>query len=252
MLLLLVLLLFASTVLGDVIIIDPQKHQNYSNNDVVMVSWNETGIVPLLSDFSNYTFVLCTGSNDKIVAVKTLEEEVKVKQKDIWSFELRVAVNSTNIYYIQVFASGERYFSIHYTERFIVGANGTLADHSDEDPPAAVTVDRKVKPSTTINSKYFTVPYELQYTLGSVRYAPMLPTVGSIAPTKRWSGASSAKLTSRYKKGKTTPIVAYTVTQPDSRSVETWPNTGKTQAGPSGWHDALITAKPTRRTNKSL
>lgn len=237
-------------VIADVMMVDPQRHHNYSNNDIVLVSWMDTGAAPLLSDFSNYTFVLCTGTNENITAVQILRNQTKVASNAI---ELPLSVQLTDVYFIQVFAAGPRYYSIHYSERFTVYANGTLKDDEMDNPPPAVTVDLTYKPSSvaSINSKYFTIPYDLQKTLGSVRYAPMQPTVPAVAPTRRWTGLSSRKLTSKYSRMTGSPNVAYTVTQPNTRSIETLPNTIRCEQGPTGGYEALITEMPTKRATRS-
>lgn len=235
---------------ADVMMVDPNGHQNYTNYDVILLSWMDTGVAPLLSDFSNYTFVLCTGSNENITAVQTLRNQTKVSNNAI---ELPLSVEFTDVYFIQIFAAGPRYYSIHYSERFIVYANGTLKDDEMDNPPPAVTVDLKYRPSSvaTVNSKYFTIPYDQQKTLGTVRYAPMQPTVPVVAPTRRWTGLSSRKLTSKYHKMTGSPDVAYTITQPNTRSIETLPNTIRGELGPTGGHGPLITEKPTKRTKTS-
>lgn len=257
----LLLQLFLITIArADVFIYKPDVNQKYElskgSSATVQVSWVDTLRKPKLYEITTYTFVLCTGDDNNIQPVATLQKNVpasKFNTKDntylakIYSKQVR----KSGLYFLQVVSSGKDFVTIHYTDKFsiILDGDSVIPSHDmTAPPPPAETINSKSKNKSkgkatstplSINSDYYTIPYEKQTTLGSVRYAPMQSSPGTKTSKTRWS---SKMLTTKnrkkfsklpvftkaggYAKGsKMNPNVEYTITQPPSSTAKTSINT---------------------------
>ncbi|CAI6422218.1 ALI_HP2_G0008290.mRNA.1.CDS.1 [Saccharomyces cerevisiae] len=196
MLIVLFLTLFCSVVFRtaycDVAIVAPEPNSVYdlsgTSQAVVKIKWMHTDNTPQEKDFVRYTFTLCSGTNAMIEAMATLQT---LSASDLTDSEFNAIIENTvgtdGVYFIQVFAQTAIGYTIHYTNRFkLKGMIGTKAAN-----PSMITIAPEAQTrittgdvGATIDSKSFTVPYNLQ--TGVVKYAPMQLQPATKVTAKTW------------------------------------------------------------------
>ncbi|CAH6723846.1 putative cell wall synthesis protein Kre9p [[Candida] jaroonii] len=141
-----------------------RKPFNIENNTVnLSIQWIESNSSPKLDLIHNYTLVLCTGPNDKIIPVHTLvwEEQLDRYEKSIFLED--------GVYFVQVYARGSDFYTIHYSEKFVVG----VSDGFYENPPSSVI-------------HYY--GYSTSLDESRIQTAPPFPKIGSKITQNRWTG----------------------------------------------------------------
>lgn len=165
-------------------------------NDTVALSvqWIDSNSIPSLDQIHNYTLVLCTGSNDNITAVETL-----VWEEEILRFDDVIGLDN-GVYYVQVYARGDEFYTIHYTEKFVIGE----VEEFDMNPPPSVI---HYYDETSID--------ELR-----IQTAPPFPQIGSTITKSRWTqtrpkptGFSYTNLRSQYPEYDYTVIPLFTTSR---------------------------------------
>ncbi|CAI4037853.1 hypothetical protein SMKI_04G1870 [Saccharomyces mikatae IFO 1815] len=176
----------------DVAIVAPEPNSVYdlsgSSQATIKVKWMHTDNTPQEKEFIKYTFILCSGTNAMIEAMATLQT---LAATELTGNEFNAIIENTvgtdGVYFIQVFAQTAIGYTIHYTNRFklkgMVGsklANPSMITIAPEAQTRITTGDL----GATIDSKSFTVPYNLQ--TGVVKYAPMQLQPATRVTAKTW------------------------------------------------------------------
>ena len=178
--LLLLLTLCVRLAHGDVSISKPLTGQTYEVSDgvaKVSVTWIESNAQPKLTDIESYTFVLCTGPNANIKAVKTLAKQIKASDISGYTYDLSIDsdVGQDGYYYIQIYATATNGWTIHYSNRFMLegmtGSYEPTVGAVTKPPDAQTSLANGDNTMVSIDSKSFSVPYLSQ--TGRTRYAPM-------------------------------------------------------------------------------
>ncbi|CAI4058282.1 hypothetical protein N7582_001068 [Saccharomyces uvarum] len=184
--------LASQTVYCDVAIVAPAPNSVYdlsgSGQATVNVRWMHTDTTPQENDFIKYTFTLCSGTNAMIEAMATLQT---LTAAELTSNEYGAVIENTagtdGVYFIQVFAQTAIGYTIHYTNRFkLKGMKGSKVANPSMVTIAPVPQTRITTGDlgATIDSKSFTVPYNLQ--TGVVKYAPMQLQPATKVTAKTW------------------------------------------------------------------
>ncbi|KAK6454577.1 uncharacterized protein RJT20DRAFT_130740 [Scheffersomyces xylosifermentans] len=266
-------LLFLQLVVADVLLQAPDMGNAYISYNQplnVSVEWSESSLKPLLSEMRNFTFALCTGPNENIKSVQQLAKGVKPDELKDGSNNKFIATikNTTKLedgaYYIQVVSVGDKFYTIHYTNRFSISRSNDTEPDMDAlsaVSPQALTMflDKTSSKLPEIKPEYFKTPYMLQ--TGTIKYAPM-QEIPSRTVTERWAPRTS--LTSKWRGPKYTkiggygggkkhtPVVAYTITQPATYSLRTIRNTLPPAPGPTTYYDPSQKLKtPTKASKKT-
>lgn len=242
--------------LADVSLLHSVKSQSFhpnKNGEVeIDISWIDDGFLPHVSKITHFTISLFGGSNNDMRNIKTLAPNITLSSiekngsaaKPNWNYHVKFDQNTTGNgwYFFQVVSTIGDFetYTIHYSQRFQLlnmAKNTTNTHWQNLPPPAADTTTSRATSKDNRMSEYFTVPYAGQ--TGSIRYAPMMPTVDTTTTNKRWqSPLSKTSLTTFTKVGQTAPTVAYTITQPQTQVFVTSPNTAKPTKNPSSWYPA--------------
>ncbi|CAI4057665.1 hypothetical protein SKDZ_04G1890 [Saccharomyces kudriavzevii ZP591] len=180
------------TVYCDVAIVGPLPNSVFdlsgSGQSTIKVKWMHTDSTPQEKDFIKYTFTLCTGTNAMIEAMASLQTLTAAELTDN-EFEavIKNTVGTDGVYFIQVFAQTAIGYTIHYTNRFklkgMVGAKAASPSMITIAPEAQTRITTGDL-GATIDSRSFTVPYNLQ--TGVVKYAPMQLQPATKVTAKTW------------------------------------------------------------------
>lgn len=188
------LLMLLQSVTGDVSISQPLTGQTFEvsgSSASVQITWIESNAVPLLTDITSYTFVLCSGSNSNITAVKTLAKSISASDITGYSYDLSISASSgaDGSYYVQIYAAASDGYTIHYSNRFNLGGmTGSFVPSVGVNllpPDAQTSLTGGTNTPLSIDSRSFTVPYYLQ--TGRTRYAPMQLQPGTHVTQTTWT-----------------------------------------------------------------
>lgn len=251
-------MLFLQLVRSDVAIVGPALDQTYDASDgsvTIEIDWMYTPNAPLQSDFTQFTFSLCSGPNYNIEAFLTLGSS---KDINALQFTAKVAdsVGSDGYYYIQIFAQTTDGYTIHYSPRFkLTGMAGAkLADTTLYTmPPTPETRITTGDVGATIDSRSFTVPYALQ--TGLVKYAPMQTQPGTKVSASKWTRKYDTSSVSYFTTNSQQPEQHTTLTPGWSYFISSDHNYASAAPMPSnngGWYDPKKRQSlTTRRINVS-
>ncbi|SCU88728.1 LADA_0E11760g1_1 [Lachancea dasiensis] len=188
-------LIFLQFATADLIVTRPEGGAEWSippnsHSLQIQVAWQDVGRQPDLDTVSQYVFTLCTGTNDKIQAVATLDT---VAAGDVGGYQHTVSIDSSlgssGMYFIQIVAVSSEWVTIHYSDRFTIrGMQGNLPALAVNNAQGPHPETMKIGPDGApppINSASFTIPYTLQ--TGSYRFAPMQTQPGTSVSATAWS-----------------------------------------------------------------
>lgn len=180
---------------ADLWITKPALHQNFTasggNVDVDIV-YEDDYKDPNISKLKTLTFILCTGENSDIEAVKTIKKGVSAPSDNKYSLSIPASAGASGVYFLQVIGVYSTGASIHYTRRFkLLGMSGShkpsgnvqdltpgSENNAGDNDPASMTATMQLSATATI-------PYTLQ--TGKVRVAPMQMQPGSTVTATAWS-----------------------------------------------------------------
>ncbi|ODV64489.1 cell wall synthesis KRE9KNH1 [Ascoidea rubescens DSM 1968] len=257
---------------GDIDILTPTAAQSYEVDEdgytQVKVTWEESGESPYLSEFEYYTFSLCTGPNDDVVALSVLDYYITVSGTS-YTANIPSTVGTDGAYFIQVYGilADDNGYTVHYSNRFtLTGMNGTTESSGSVDDTAPSPLSSTLSsvkgtkttsssssslssslsssftddPLTTMNATAsLTVPYLLQ--TGSYRFAPMQTQPGSVVTASTWSRKFPTSAVSYFSTIYPSPLVYSTITPDWSYSRNSFYNYATAQPYPSengGWYAA--------------
>ncbi|KAH3899911.1 Knh1p SCDLUD_004223 [Saccharomycodes ludwigii] len=185
----LLLSIFTTRILCDVSVVKPNSGSTFdlsSGSQEITIEWVENNAAPLLSEMKYYSFLLCSGPNDKIQSIVYLNNKVLATEITDYTYTATIknTVAKNGVFFVQVFASGDFGYTIHYSGRFtLTGMQGTVVptsaaktDNGAPNPQYYITgADGDGNDAntiaTSINSASFSIPYPKQS--GIVKYAPM-------------------------------------------------------------------------------
>ncbi|CEP20710.1 KRE9 [Cyberlindnera jadinii] len=258
------LLSLFTCVVGDVSISNPTKGQTFavSGSSVsVTVTWIESNADPLLTDMNKYTFLVCTGPNSDINCFKSTSTTVKASELSSYSKTMSIpaSLGADGQYYIQIYATTDNGYTIHYTYRFtLTGMTGSTEPSGDDtNPPTAQTslaADGATAVTGTALSASFSLPYSEQ--TGPTRYAPMQTQPGTTVTATTWSRrfpTSSVTYFSTLTGGTmlqqvstVTPGWSYTIS-----SAANWASPAPYPSDNGGWYNPSSRIRSASRTSLS-
>ncbi|KAK9479734.1 hypothetical protein V1514DRAFT_290807 [Lipomyces japonicus] len=161
-------MLIWAKVYADVEFLTPAASDSYAASSLV-ITWQDSDLVPSLDDLVSTTIILCTGPNTDIVPLQELANEVSLSSLgESYSVTITPSLAANGLFYLQMtstISSGG--YVINYSDRFyLTGMTGSLEPTGAGDPPS-----RELHSGSSVSNS-FTVPYEDQegWTL---KYAPM-------------------------------------------------------------------------------
>lgn len=198
----------------DVSITAPASGKTYSGllgTVLIDITWEDLGSGYSLSDFTAYTFILMTGSNSNITAIKTIGKSIAASSitGDLYTAEFASLVCADGLFYFQVYAAvSTTEYAISYTNRFTLsGMTGTAEASGSGSPPDGQTTSGG---SGSVNSASFSIPYTLQ--TGRTRYAPMQTQPGSTVTATTWTRQFPTSAVTYYTTMGPKPVVYSTIT----------------------------------------
>lgn len=254
-LLVFVALFFIKLAFADVDISDPSSGDSFSalgGLASVSIKWKDSSDddddLDSLSKVKSYAIVLCTGSNNNIGTVATLEKSLSSSATS-FDAEIKSTVAPNGQYFIQVYAVfPDDGYTIHYTPRFkLTGMSGESNTFTFPASLFSVTGDQPLPVqnaaggNTEVNSKSFSVTYTLQS--GKTKYAPMQTQPDTTVTATTYTRRHPTSAYTAYKSISPSPNALSTITPGWDYTVTSKVNTNSIAEYPTYFYPASSRVK---------
>lgn len=244
---------------ADVSIAKPSAGQTFTatgGSVTVDVTWQDDGADPAIKGIQSYSFTLCTGANNDITAVSTLDEGKTIKDNK-YTATIPASAGGDGVYYIQIYAVYSSGYTIHYSRRFkLSGMSGTTkasGSLSDGPPNAQISVKTATTTDYTATmdvSASFSVVYTKQ--TGIIRFAPMQLQPGSSVTATTWTRQFPTSAVTYFSTIAPTPKQISTITAGWSYTKTSLINYASALGTPTAWYaPSKKLKKPTLTSDSS-